>query len=118
MRQDFGDKITSSVKILTKDKTIIDWHQRSIKYLGSISMTDDMSALTVCVADKLHNISCTINDHQNNGDKIWDSFNSNKEDQLWWYKSVFGVLKGKMPDCVLVTKLGQRVILLTKLIEN
>lgn len=118
MRQDFGDNITDSVKILTKDKTIKDWHERSIKYLGAISMSQDVSALTVCAADKLHNISCTIEDYQISGNSIWECFNSGKEDQLWWYSAVFGVLKGKLPESKLVEQLGYKAIDLGRLIES
>ena len=43
--------------------------------------------LRVTVADKLDNVHSILADYARVGDKLWERFNTGREDQLWYYES-------------------------------
>ena len=43
----------------------------------------------VAAADKYHNLSHTLASIKATGPKIWDQFGQGKEQQAWYYRSVF-----------------------------
>ena len=42
----------------------------------------------VSCCDKLHNSRAILTDYLAVGDDLWDRFNANKEDILWYYRSL------------------------------
>ena len=46
------------------------------------------SSLLVILCDKLHSISCMINDHNKIGKKLWKNYLQTPEDVLWYYKNL------------------------------
>ncbi len=40
------------------------------------------------MADKLHNIRCTIADHERVGDEVWNRLETGAEGQVWYYGAV------------------------------
>jgi (p)ppGpp synthase/HD superfamily hydrolase len=63
------------------------WRDRKTAYLAHIK-SGDPRARRVALADKLDNARAILADHRQVGDQLWSRFNSGKEDQLWFYRSV------------------------------
>ena len=57
------------------------------KYLETMQKKSQ-SSLLVILCDKLHSISCMINDHNKIGKKLWKNYLQTPEDVLWYYKSL------------------------------
>lgn len=93
LREIFGDQVVNIIREVSESKdgslTDIDaksnWETRKIAYLKHME-TVSKEALMVSVADKIHNLTCALDDHKNEGDLMWQKFNSSKEKQLWFYK--------------------------------
>lgn len=98
MREDFGNLITDTVKAVTKDLTITDWHISNEKYLEKLRASKNGRAIMVCAADKINNLTDTLEDPEVQTPEIWDKFTGSKEDQFWWYSSVYQLVAECMPN--------------------
>lgn len=72
------------------------WRERKELYLAKLQDKPDMSLL-VSLADKTHNADAIWQDHQVNGDALWDRFRGGKEGTRWYYQSLVTVFKTRMP---------------------
>jgi (p)ppGpp synthase/HD superfamily hydrolase len=118
MRKDFGEKVVSIVEGVTKDDSLANWKARSDAYLKHLEeQASDESVLVSC-ADKIHNLMSILEDYKEKGDDLWSRFNSGKEDQLWWYKSVLEVVKKRLPDLVLIKDFENLIQKLEKALIN
>lgn len=90
----FGPAVLSMVQKCSgpkkEDPGMADFRVRKQIYLDHLGAEDDGGAITVSLADKVHNARCTINDLEAEGPTIFDKFNSGAVDQLWWYDSLAG----------------------------
>lgn len=115
MRAEFGDRVVELVKGVTKDENISDWQERSNAYLEHLLRAEDGSVL-VSVADKLHNLLSILADHEEIGEDLWGRFNSGRDNQKWWYRSVHELAAQRLPGNPLVEKLGEKVAVLGQLV--
>ena len=44
--------------------------------------------MRVSLADKLWNINSVLRDHDAIGDEVWNRFNADAQDQLWYYEEL------------------------------
>lgn len=102
MVQDFGKEITEIVKEVSEDKDPnvatdekATWEDRKNKYLVNMQ-NDSQPALMISCADKIHNLSCMIAAYKEQGERLWDSFNSPKDKKLWFYEEVYKILEKKL----------------------
>jgi len=100
MRDEFGDLVVSIVKNVSENKRADDeqtkpWRARKEYYLHHLRILEDIPALIVSAADKIHNISCMLEDYSAFGNELWLRFNAPKADQLWNYQSILDILKDK-----------------------
>lgn len=109
MLNEFGPKVTETVKAVTKDESIKGWRAGNEDYLARLDSSHNQSALIVCAADKIHNLKSILADYEQIGDDLWNRFNAGKEQQKWWYRAVLSLLESKLPDNILVTELAQLV---------
>lgn len=72
------------------------WHrkQQAIEYVGSAPE----AALIVMAADKLHNLRSIATDLEMHGPVIWDRFNADRDDILWYYDSMIAALRSRIPE--------------------
>ena len=79
------------------------WRKRKEAYVASLGAAS-RSALLVSAADKLHNLSTTVNDLRTQGDQIWGHFNSTPKQQIWYYTTLSDIyserLGGPLADAV------------------
>ena len=89
----FGDYVAVIVDYVTEpDHDIRPWKQRKKDYLARIADAP-YDAVLVASADKLHNLRDTLRDYKEYGDDIWSMFNSQKDVQFWYYKSLVEIFE-------------------------
>lgn len=87
IEEQFGQEVADIVKGCTEDKTK-SWDDRkkeSIEYLRKKASLEEMQV--VC-ADKLSNLRSLYSDIKEKGDSVWQSFNSTKDQQKWYYREI------------------------------
>lgn len=109
MRANFGDRVTDLVKAVSEDKRPDEpekpWKERKVAYIEHLRQTTDIGAVIISAADKTHNLLSIIQDYEIYGDDLWNRFNASKEEQLWYYQTVTGVIKEKLEPGVLIDRL-------------
>lgn len=114
MRKDFGDRVVSIVKDVTKDESISVWRDRSKAYLNHLEHQASDEAVIVSAADKIHNLLSIISDYAAIGDELWQRFSTkNSRDQLWWYESILSVIQKRHAPKELSSILQAQVELLS-----
>ena len=108
MAEEFGDRVVELVRGVTKDSTLSSWQDRSDAYLAHLREADDGSVL-ISAADKLHNLLSIHADLDELGDELWGRFNSGKDRQLWWYRSVADLVLERLPGNLLGEELARQV---------
>jgi len=117
MRRDFGRRVVSIVKDVTKNDDQPDWHLRGAEYLDHLRGKACDEAIIVSTADKIHNLQSILIDHALEGDAVWQRFSTKSAaDQLWWYSSVLDVVTERQAPPVLVQQLGGLVTNLQTLV--
>ena len=120
MRQEFGDRVVSIVKDVTKDDSIEDWHKRSRAYLNHLEFNASDEAVIVSAADKIHNLLSMLSDYETVGEDLWQRFTTKSSaDQVWWYESILEVIeKRNAPQELCLTLSRQLDTLKSKLQTN
>lgn len=94
MVEEFGEHVVSIVSDVTHDIHEKNWYKRSQGYLDHMRLAANSRAVTVCTADKIHNLQSILIDYQEAGDDLWKRFTTKSAaDQLWWYESVLELVK-------------------------
>lgn len=110
MQKDFGDRVVSIVKDVTKDDTEKDWLKRSKLYLKHLEEQAKPEAVIVSAADKIHNLHSILIDYATEGEKLWQRFSTKSSaDQLWWYEQIHSVLLKRNAPWRLVVQLDVHV---------
>jgi GTP pyrophosphokinase len=89
------------------------WKQRKKAYLSHLPDAS-RSAVLVSAADKLHNIRSIIKDYRAEGESVWDRFNAQKEEILWYHRELVKAYK-KMSNNSLIDELERALDELEKL---
>jgi len=91
----FGNYVAVIVDYVTEpDHDKRPWKQRKKDYLARIADAP-YDAVLVGAADKLHNLRDTLTDYEKYGDDIWSMFNSQKDTQFWYYKSLIEIFEDR-----------------------
>lgn len=64
-----------------------DWKQRKRRYLDHIPVASP-EARRVSLADKVDNARAILTDYREDGEKLWERFNSGRDEQLWYYRQL------------------------------
>lgn len=93
LERDFGLRVLSIVKDVTKDKDLLNWRDTAKAYLDHLEHKASTQALVVSAADKLHNLLSIVEDVKIHGRSVEQRFSTkNMDDQIWWYTQVKNVL--------------------------
>lgn len=68
IRNDFGDRVVTIVKGVTKDSHEKDWRELSQAYLDHLEVKASDEAVIVSVCDKIHNLQSILIDYELYGD--------------------------------------------------
>lgn len=88
----FGHKIKRIVKGVSEPDRTLPWRDRkrhTIEYIKKASVDERM----VICADKLHNINSMIEQYLVKGDSLWEVFNGDKGEQIWYYRGLLDSLE-------------------------
>jgi (p)ppGpp synthase/HD superfamily hydrolase len=84
------------------------WKERKEVHINHLNDAD-LDTLTVTAADKAHNARSIATDLQNQGPSLWNRFNANRENIIWYYESVYTVLRAKGVSVALLTPLRSAI---------
>jgi len=84
------------------------WKERKEVHINHLNDAD-LDTLTVTAADKAHNARSIATDLQNQGPSLWNRFNANQENIIWYYESVYIVLQAKGVSAALLTPLRNAI---------
>ena len=84
------------------------WRERKEVHIDHLKEAD-MDTLIVTAADKAHNARSIATDLQNQGQSLWDRFNANRDDIIWYYESVYAVLSQRQVSSSLLTPLRNAI---------
>ena len=118
----FGARVLELVEAATdggvgESRDSCTWRSRKEAHLDSMSLhaTIDPEALLVPLADKLANGQAIVNDLHHVGPVVWDRFNADRDDVIWYYTSALAVFESTFgQDHVLVGRLRRFVMEMTR----
>lgn len=106
--EDFGPRILGIVQGVTKSE-LPTWQERSDAYLAHLRDEASRESVLVSLCDKMHNLMSILADHDELGEELWTRFNSGKERQQWWYRSIRDVASERLPGNPLVAEYASLV---------
>jgi (p)ppGpp synthase/HD superfamily hydrolase len=109
MRKDFGENVVKIVEGVTKDDSLKSWKERSDAYLQHLEEQASDESVLVSSADKIHNLMSMVEDYKNVGNKLYERFNSNKDQQIWFYERVCKIVKKRLPNLKLIKDLEELI---------
>jgi GTP pyrophosphokinase len=68
------------------------WKARKTAYIEHLKSAGRSQRL-ISAADKLHNARSILRDYRIEGDRVWDRFNADKTQTLWYYGAVVKALR-------------------------
>ena len=94
--EQFGDNVARIVEACSDDSqplghTKRPWRIRKNHHIEQLRKAPS-SVLLITAADKLHNARSLMSDYRQLGDAVWDRFNAEPEDILWYYRTVMEAL--------------------------
>jgi (p)ppGpp synthase/HD superfamily hydrolase len=104
----FGERVARFVEAASADKTL-GWRparEATIVKIGKL----EADVLPLLSADKIDNVR-SIRDTiaERGGEKTWQIFNADREDQAWYYRSLAAAFLARDPDVPLFQTLAREV---------
>ena len=95
----FGPAVATLVDQVSEKKQEgghkLPWLVRKKELLGRLSQADPLAA-AVKSADALHNCQTLLTDLREQGESVWRHFRSSASEQLWFFQTLAGVLRGAL----------------------
>ncbi len=90
----FCDRVAAIVEGCTDSDTVPKppWKERKLRYLENLQSASP-EVVRVSLADKLHNARSLLRDWRKFGSSIWQQFNSDPEQRLWFYQELVPLYK-------------------------
>jgi (p)ppGpp synthase/HD superfamily hydrolase len=112
IRDHFGPRIASLVAACSEPSELKDasWRERKEAFLSNL-LDAPADALIVVASDKVHNLSCILDDRRRLGDGVFERFNGGKSGTLWYYGQLAKTLATHVPPS-LALKLTQAALAL------
>ena len=109
----FGERVAAIVRgcsdSLTEEFEIKPpWEERKEQHLAHLQTASD-DVLLVTAADKVHNARSIVTDLQIEGSAVWDRFNAERRQIIWYYTSVLSILKDRGVTQMLVQPLEHSI---------
>lgn len=98
IRDRFGAEVADIVDACSDTDVIPKppWRERKEAYVAAIAHKSD-KALLVSLADKVHNASAILFDHQQIGDEVWNRFTGGRDGTLWSYRALADAFRNRTP---------------------
>ncbi len=96
IREKFGEDVARIVRACsdTDVEPKPPWHDRKAAYIESLAHKKP-DELRVSLADKLHNARAISMDLHTHGEKLWERFNAERVQQLWYYDALATAFEGQ-----------------------
>jgi (p)ppGpp synthase/HD superfamily hydrolase len=92
IKNEFGENILNIIISVTDDLAL-SWKDKKLKYIKAVSESSE-HAVAVALADKIHNMQCTIFNLENMEKEIfWSKFSASREDKLWFEEECLFMFK-------------------------
>lgn len=88
----FGKTVSDIVRDVSEQDKNLDWKTRKELYFEHIKDCG-IESHYVCFADKLSNLRSIFLDYVKLGENVWSKFNAGKEQQKWFYTTVYEILQ-------------------------
>jgi GTP diphosphokinase / guanosine-3',5'-bis(diphosphate) 3'-diphosphatase len=95
LENDFGGEVKNLVSCLSEDKSIKDWTERKKENLQRLKGNQDASFIKS--ADALSNVNSLVTAIKEEGPAIWSRFNSTKDQQLEYYRTILRETEDFLP---------------------
>lgn len=109
IRSQFGERVASIVQACsdTDEMPKPPWKERKTRYIAHIR-TASPEARRVSCADKVHNARSILRDYRALGEPLWQRFNANGDEQLWYYRELVAAFR--RPDATAIVGELERVV--------
>ncbi len=84
------------------------WRKRKEAYIVHMAGAP-LPVLRVSAADKLHNARCILADYRQIGESLWERFSADREQVLWYYRSLIDAFRDAGAPVGLVDELEHTV---------
>ncbi len=90
----FGERVAQIVQECSDTDEVPKppWRERKEAYIEHLARAS-ASARLISTADKLHNVRATLMDYRRYGERVWERFHTERNEQLWYYRGVANVLR-------------------------
>lgn len=110
IKKNFGARVEAIVRgcsdsLGTKEEEKAPWRVRKEEHIERLYGAND-DILLVTAADKTHNARAIVTDLDLIGSALWERFNATPRDIVWYYESVYDVLKMRGVTSILLSPLS------------
>lgn len=104
--KEFGEKIAIMVEDVSEEysfkkynKQSESWLVRKQKYLDHIKISS-IESMTICVADKIHNLRSFKQYYENFGEKIFDTFYFPSDNKVWFFEEILQIVENNLESSI------------------
>jgi (p)ppGpp synthase/HD superfamily hydrolase len=92
----FGERVAHIVRgcsdsLVVDEVTKAPWRERKEAHIQHLKDADS-DIMVVTAADKTHNARAIATDIASIGNRVWDRFNADQSEIIWYYNSIFNLL--------------------------
>jgi hypothetical protein len=114
IRLRFGDPVERIVRALSdslqrEGEPKEEWRLRKERYLAGLREEQSAEILRVSNADKLHNVRSILTDHRRIGHHVWERFEAQPDQQLWYYRQLVEIFRERRPGAPLANEFAEAV---------
>ena len=95
IRRGFGTAVARIVEGASEPDKSKPWEERKAHTVESLKTAPEGVLLVSC-ADKIENLEAIREDRERVGEEVWNRFRRGREQQEWYYRSVFAVLEERL----------------------
>ena len=113
IKKKFGSRVEAIVRgcsdwLGAKEEKKAPWKIRKAEHLERLGRANG-DILLVTAADKTHNARAIVTDLDLIGPVLWDRFNATAKDIVWYYESVYDLLKTREVTSILLSPLSMAI---------
>ena len=88
IKNEFGEDIANLVESATEPNRLLSWEERKKETIDRVKNLPLRNKSLIC-ADKIHNLESLYSNFYRKGEEDWTSFKRGRENQEWYFKSIY-----------------------------